>query len=101
MESRIAQAAQDPTYLLAEVDVVATYKLFNINRSRLESIFHRLFGAVRLDLVIMDRFGQPVKPKEWFLVPLQVIDEAVKKIVDGSITEFTYDPHSAKLVEAK
>lgn len=100
VESRLTQAAQDATYLLADVEIVATYRLFNINRSRLEKIFHRLFGAVRLDLTIMDRFGQPVKPKEWFLVPLHVIDEAVQKIKDGSITEFRYDPQTASLTRA-
>lgn len=97
VDARIAQASVDPTYLLAEVEVVASYKLFNINRTRLEKIFHRLFGGVRLDLSITDRFGQPVRPKEWFLVPLQVIDEAVDKIRDGSITDFTYDAASATL----
>jgi hypothetical protein len=97
VEARITQAAQDPTYLLADVEIVATYKLFNINRTRLENIFHRLFGAVRLDLSVTDRFGQPVKPKEWFLVPLHVIDEAVQKIRDGSITDFVYDPKTASL----
>lgn len=100
VEARITQAAQDATYLLAEVEVVATYKLFNINRTRLENVFHRLFGAVRLDLSIADRFGQPVKPKEWFLVPLHVIDEAVERIRDGSITAFIYDPTTASLQKA-
>ncbi len=100
VEARITQAAQDATYLLADVEVVATYKLFNINRTRLENVFHRLFGAVRLDLAITDRFGQPVKPKEWFLVPLHVIDQAVEKIRDGSITDFIYDPTTASLVQA-
>ncbi|QDM32866.1 GIY-YIG nuclease family protein [Tardiphaga sp. vice352] len=99
VEARITQAAQDPTYLLADVEIVATYKLFNINRTRLENIFHRLFGAVRIDLSIADRFGQPVKPREWFLVPLHVIDQAVEKIKDGSITEFVYDPKTASLQE--
>jgi hypothetical protein len=97
VEARITQAAQDPTYLLADVEIVATYKLFNINRTRLENIFHRLFGAVRLDLSTTDRFGQPVKPKEWFLVPLHAIDEAVQKIQDGSITDHIYDPTTASL----
>ena len=97
VEARIGQAAKDATYLLADVEVVATYKLFNINRSRLEKIFHRLFGAVQLDLTIQDRFGQPVKPREWFLVPLTVIDDAVGRIVDGTITEFVYDPQTASL----
>jgi hypothetical protein len=80
------------------VEVVATYKLHNVNRIRLENIFHRLFGAAQLDLTIEDRFGHPVKPREWFLVPLNVIDEAVERIRDGSITELVYDPETARLM---
>ncbi|NMG17752.1 GIY-YIG nuclease family protein [Aromatoleum bremense] len=98
VESRIAAASKDATYLLADVQVVATYKLHNLNRTRLENIFHRLFGAAQLDLTIEDRFGNPVKPREWFLVPLHVIDEAVQRIRDGSITDVVYDPKSAQLI---
>ena len=98
VEARIAGAEKDATYLLADVEVVATYKLHNLNRTRLENIFHRLFGAAQLDLTIEDRFGHPVKPREWFLVPLHVIDEAVQRIRDGSITEVVYDPKTALLV---
>lgn len=98
VETRIAGAEKDATYLLADVEVVATYKLHNLNRTRLENIFHRLFGAAQLDLTIEDRFGHPVKPREWFLVPLHVIDEAVQRIRDGSITEVVYDPKTAMLV---
>jgi len=98
VETCIATADKDATYLLADVEVVATYKLHNLNRTRLENIFHRLFGAVQLDLTIEDRFGHPVKPREWFLVPLHVIDEAVERIRDGSITNFAYDPQTARLV---
>jgi hypothetical protein len=96
--SRIAAADKDATYLLADVEVVATYKLHNLNRTKLENIFHRLFGAVQLNLTIEDRFGNPVKPREWFLVPLQVIDEAVQRIRDGSIANYVYDLSSARLV---
>lgn len=99
VETRIAGAEKDATYLLADVEVVATYKLHNLNRTRLENIFHRLFGAAQLDLTIEDRFGHPVKPREWFLVPLHVIDEAVHRIRDGSITNVLYDPTSARLVD--
>ena len=98
VETRIAAAEKDATYLLADVEVVATYKLHNLNRTRLENIFHRLFGAAQLDLTIEDRFGHPVKPREWFLVPLHVIDEAVQHIRDGSITDVVYDTNSARLV---
>lgn len=94
----IAEADKDPAYLLAEVEVVATDRRHNLNRSRLESLFHRLFGAAQLDLTIEDRFGNPVKPREWFLVPLHVIDEAVQRIRDGSITDAVYDPKTAQLL---
>lgn len=100
IETRISSAKHDATYLLAEVDVVATYKLANINRTKLENLFHRLFGSVQISLTIEDRFGYPVQPREWFLVPLHVIDEAVKRIVDGTITSCVYDPQSAQLVKS-
>ncbi len=101
VEARIAGAATQATYLLAEVEVVATYKLFNINRARLESVIHRVFRAARFDLTIPDRFGNPVQPREWFLVPLGVIDEAVERIRDGSIVAFAYDPSRAALVRSR
>lgn len=97
VETRIADAKNDATYLLAGVKIVAEYKLHNIRRSKLEAIFHRLFGPAQIDLTIADRFGRPVKPREWFLVPLPVIDEAVQRIVDGSITKYRYDPETASL----
>jgi hypothetical protein len=98
VETRIANASHDATYLLAEVDVVATYKLAGINRTKLENLFHRIFTPAQLDLTINDRFGHPVRPREWFLVPLQVIDDAVQRILDGTITDVVYDPKSARLV---
>ncbi|MCB1844340.1 MAG: GIY-YIG nuclease family protein, partial [Halioglobus sp.] len=98
VESRIAGAAQDPTYLLADVEIVATYKLAGINRRKLEALFHRIFAPARLDLTLQDRFGKPVQPREWFLVPLAVIDEAVQCVREGSITARRYDPKSARLL---
>jgi len=95
---RIAIARLDPTYLLADVELVDSYVLYNINRSRLENLLHRLFEPARLDITLKDRFGNPVAPREWFLVPLFVIAEAVERIRDGSITEYAYDPTSASLV---
>lgn len=99
VEARIGNAAHDATYLLADVDIVATYKLSDINRAKLENLFHRIFAAAQLDLTINDRFGHPVRPREWFLVPLHVIDEAVERVRDGTITEVVYDPKSARLVK--
>ncbi|EPP7439557.1 TPA: GIY-YIG nuclease family protein [Pseudomonas aeruginosa] len=100
VETRIAGADKDATYLLADVEVVATYKLHNINRTRMENVFHRLFSPAQIELTIPDRFGNPVKPREWFLVPLHVINEAVERIRDGSIAGVIYDPKSASLRSA-
>lgn len=99
VERRIANSKLEPTYLLAKVEIVSTYKLMNINRARLETLLHRVFDAARLDIEIMDRFGNPVVPREWFLVPLFVIDEAVERIRDGTIARWRYDPKTAGLIE--
>ena len=73
-----------------------------ITRKRIDDLArnHRVFGSARLDIEIKDRFGQPVVPHEWFLVPLFIIDEVVEKIRAGTISNFKYDPKSASLVEA-
>ena len=94
---RIANAKLDPTFLMAEVEIVATYELFNINRAKLENIIHRVFEKARLDIEVKDRFGTPVVPREWFLVPVFIVDEVVERIKDGSITEYAYDPSTASL----
>jgi hypothetical protein len=100
VESRIANARLDATFLLADVEVAATYALFDINRSKLENLLHRFFAPARLDLTIEDRFGTPVKPREWFLVPLSAIDEVVRRIQDYSIVRFEYDRETASLRKA-
>lgn len=99
VKQRIAGARLQPTFLMADVEVVATYELFNINRSKLENLIHRIFEPARFDVEIRDRFGRPVVPREWFMVPLFVIDEAVNRIKDRTIVNYVYDPNSANLVE--
>lgn len=100
VEARIADAERDATYLLAKVEVIATYKLAGINRTKMEKVFHKLFASAHLNIIINDRFGYPVQPQEWFLVPVFVIDEVVERIKDGTITQYTYDPAAARLVKA-
>jgi hypothetical protein len=101
VEARIAGAEHDSTYLLAKVEVARSYKLAGINRTRMEKLFHKLFATARLDITIPDRFGHPVQPEEWFLVPLSVIDEAVERIKDGSITGYVYNSRDARLVKVE
>ena len=100
VETRISGAEKESTYLLAGVDVIATYKLHNINRVKMENLFHRIFSGAQIDISIDDRFGNPVKPREWFLVPLHVIDEAVQRVKDGTIADVVYDAMTAKFIPA-
>ena len=101
VERRIANASKDPTFLLADVEVVAAYELHNIDRAGLENIIHRVFEAAKLDIAITDRFGSPVTAREWFLVPLFVIDEVIERIRDGTIPQFVYDPKAAGLKKVR
>jgi hypothetical protein len=96
--ARLAGADKSATYLLADVEVVATYKVFGVNCRQLEALIHKVFAPALLDLTIPDRFGNPVKPREWFLVPINVIDEAVQHIREGSIVGYRYDPAAGRLV---
>jgi hypothetical protein len=100
VKSRIANAKKDPTYLLADVEIVAKFKLVNINQKGLEALLLKFFGSARLDLELKDRFGTPVKPREWFLVPLEVIEEVIEKIKEGTIDQFRYDPKTANLIRS-
>ena len=97
--TRIANAKLDPTFLMADVEIIATYELYNINRVKLENLLHHFFDSARLNVQISDRFGNPIYPREWFLVPLFIIDEVVVKIQNGTLTEYCYDANNVKLIK--
>ena len=82
---------------MADVEIVTTYGLYNINHVTLENLPHRIFEGARLDIEIKDRFGHPVTPREWFLVPLCAVDQVVERIRNGSIKGLAYDPATASL----
>lgn len=100
VKKRIANAKKDSTYLLADVEIVATFKLSNINRTKLEALLHKFFDNARLDVELKDRFGIPVQPREWFFVPLSAIEEAIEKIQAGTLHQFRYDLETARLIQS-
>ncbi|MEM7600631.1 MAG: GIY-YIG nuclease family protein [Verrucomicrobiota bacterium] len=99
VKKRVANAAKDPTYLLADVEIVETYKVSNLDLNKLEKLLHRFFDAARLDLQLKDRFGFDVEPREWFLVPLPVIEEAIQKLIDGTLPQFCYEAQEGEIVK--
>jgi hypothetical protein len=96
-EKRVSNAKKETTYLFAAVELVAVYRLANINCKAFESLLHKFLARARIDLALADRFGGKVQPREWFLVPLPVVEEVVERIKDGSISNYVFDVETAKL----
>jgi hypothetical protein len=100
LEDRIRGAADDPTFLMAPARPVRSFEAINLNANKFENILHRLFAEARLDIEIMDRFGKPFRPREWFLLPLPIIEQAIPMILDGSIVRHHYDHRSCAIIPA-
>lgn len=91
VEERIANAANEPTYLMAPVEIVASYKVVNLHSQRFEDMIHQILKPVQFHLTVFDHNGVEHHPKEWFVVPLNVVDVIIEKILDGSIVDYTYN----------
>ncbi|MBJ7321690.1 MAG: GIY-YIG nuclease family protein [Rhodococcus sp.] len=99
VEARIKNAEKSPTYLMAPVDIVATYRVYNVRAAAVENLLHRVFAEVRLDLTQVDRKGRNYDPSEWFVVPRTVIDQAIELITSGEIVHYHYDRGLRRLIE--
>lgn len=96
VKSRLSNARNDATYLLGDVKVVDEYTLYNVSRTKLETLIHQIFSEAQLQITIQDRFGKPFMPCEWFLVPPNAVAEAVNLIKSGDITDYHYDRKTTK-----
>lgn len=98
VQRRVADARNDPTFLLAPVEIVATYELKNLPRRRVEQLLHRFFANARPgELHVTDRFGRKVYPKEWFYILPEHVGHAAKLIGDGTLHQFYYDAQQQKI----
>ena len=100
IEERIKNAEDDPTYLMAPVHVVETFECFNLNPQKLELLLHRFFGKVCLEVDVFDKAGKRYTPREWFIAPLPVVEEAIELIISGEIVDYKYDA-GARMIAAK
>lgn len=101
VKRRISNAKKDPTFLLADVEIVESYKLANVNRTKLEAVLHNFLAPARIDLQLLDRFSEAVEPREWFLVPLPVIRRTVELLMSGEIEHCRYDLATAQIVDTR
>lgn len=91
IEERIKNATEEPTYLMASVAPVSSFKCFNMNPQKLEQLLHNFFGKSCLNIDVFDKKGNRHTPREWFIVPLEIIEQAVEFIISGEIVHFKYD----------
>ena len=98
VKKRVANAAKDATYLLADVEVVAEFTLYNMNLQATEKLLHAFFREAQADIQIPDRFGNMVKPKEWFFLPLELIKQIADLIRNNKIASYQYDATNVKII---
>lgn len=97
VNDRIKNAKNEATYLFADVKIVASYRVYNRNAYKLEGLLHRFFAKVCLNIDLYDAQEQRVTPREWFVVPLEIIEEAVKLILKESIVNYEYDVENQQI----
>src|SRR5690554_253157 len=97
VDDRIKNAKNEATYLYADVQKVATYKVYNRNADKLESLLHRFFANACLDIDLFNEKGQRLNPREWFVVPFEVIEETIQLILNENILNYEYDPLTKKI----
>tara|TARA_Y100000114_G_scaffold156111_1_gene182152 strand:- start:40808 stop:42049 length:1242 start_codon:yes stop_codon:yes gene_type:complete len=99
VEERIKNAPKEPTYLMDDVEYVAGWKGYNMNPQKLEMLLHNFFGSSCLDIEVIDEKGKVHKPREWFLAPLTVVEQAIELIISGKIIDYVYDPENESIVK--
>jgi len=96
---RIQGAEKEPTYLMAPVELVTAYKCFNMNTHKFEQLIHSFFGATCLEVDVFDARGKRYTPREWFIVPLEVIVQAIHLILSGEVLKYRYDKENEVIEE--
>ena len=91
VDDRIKNAKNEATYLFADVKKIATYKVYNRNADKLENLLHRFFASACLDIDLFNEKGQRLNPREWFVVPFDVIEESIQLILNENIVNYEYD----------
>lgn len=99
INERIKNAANEATYLFADVVKVSSYACYNRNADKLEQLLHRFFASACLDIDLFNEKGQRLNPREWFVVPFDIIEEAIELILNEDIVNYKYDNEAKLIIE--
>jgi hypothetical protein len=98
VEGRIKNAEKEPTFLMAPVRIKGAWKCFNMNPQKLEQLLHNFFGNSCLEIDVFDEKGKRHTPREWFIAPFEVIEQAIELIINGKIVDYKYDNENFTIV---
>lgn len=96
--TRIQNAATEPTYLMAPVALVNTFQCYNVNLPKLENLLHRFFDPAAAKIQVTDAQGNYHTPKEWFSIPLGIIETAMRLLISGEIVDYVYNPSTGEIL---
>jgi hypothetical protein len=99
VEKRIENAENETTFLMAPVKIISSYKTFNLNPQKFEDIIHQFFSERCLDVKIADKNGNFKKPKEWYVVPIRVIEQVIELIINNQIQNYKFDHLQNKIIK--
>lgn len=99
VKDRIKNAKNEPTYLMADVKLVTAFKCYNMNAQKLELLLHTFFGKACLNIDVFDAKGGRHTPREWFIAPILVIEQALNLIIDGTVVNYLYDHQKERIIE--
>jgi len=98
VEERIKNAENQPTYLMAPVSIIGAWKCYNMNPQKMEQLMHNFFGNSCLEIDVFDKQGTRHTPREWFVVPIKVIEQAIELIINGMIVRYIFDAENLIIV---
>lgn len=99
VKERIKNAKNEATYLYDDVAIVETYQIYNLNAKKFEQLTHRVFASACLDIEFDTKDNLRVNPREWFVVPKNVIEEAIQLIASGEIVNYRFDTKLQRLIQ--
>lgn len=97
VQDRIKNASNEATYLMSDVKIVSSYKTYNVNAQKFENLIHRFFASACLNVDIYDNSGKRVTPREWFIIPIEVIEEAIDLILNRNIVDYRYNSREQRI----
>jgi len=98
VDKRVANAINEPTFLMAPIEVISIFQCYNMNAQKFEALIHTFFGSACLNVEICDNSGKSYKPREWFIAPLRAIELAIRLMINGEIIYYRYDPNLQEVI---